>query len=130
MPSLLSSAVFLALWLSFWANPALAQDTCYNVRINHKGSNGAAITVDSTTGGVVIVDANTSRCTLTIINETANPMRCAPSTGPYALTVSTTVGAYIPPGTYPVFGKSSREQWKCIRTTGTSATVSILEDLP
>lgn len=118
--------------LAWWLSPSslAAQDGCYNVRINHKGTAGASITVDATAGGVVVADRNTSRCGLTFINETANAMRCAPATGEYALVVTATVGAYIPPGTYPVFGRAAREQWKCIRTGASSASVSILEDMP
>lgn len=113
------------------ASHAQAQNpACYSMQINAKGSSGAAITVDGTTGGIVIADANSSRCALTIINETANPMRCAPSTGKYALTVSVSVGAYMPATYYPVFGRAAQEQWKCARTTGTSATITVIEDLP
>lgn len=123
----LFGSMLLGLPIRVWAqtNPA-----CFSIQINAKGSSGAAITVDATAGGVVIADGNTSRCALTIINETSNPMRCAPSTGKYALTVSSTVGAYIPPGAYPVFGRAAQEQWKCVRTGGTSASVTVLEDLP
>lgn len=103
---------------------------CQNTRINHKGSSGAAITVDATAGGVLIAEANTSRCALTIVNETANPMRCAPSTGSYALTVTSSVGGYIPPTAFPVFGIAAQEAWKCIRTGGSSATITVFEELP
>ena len=43
-----------------------AQDerACNSVRINAKGTAGAAITVDATVGGVVVAEANTSRCAI------------------------------------------------------------------
>lgn len=104
---------------------------CSSHRVNHKGA-GAAITVDATTGGVVVADANESRCHLWIVNETANAMRCGPSTGKYAITVSATVGFLMPASTapFPIPGSSAKDEWKCIRTGGVSATVDILESLP
>lgn len=113
---------------SVQANPI----QCPSHRINHKGSSGAAVTVDATAGGIVVAEANTSRCHLWIINETANAMRCAPSTGKYALTVSATVGLLWPANTapFPVPGLQAQDEWKCIRTGGSSATVGVVEALP
>lgn len=106
------------------------QPWCVSHRINAKGSSGAAITVSSTP--VVVADANTSRCHLWVTNETANAMRCAPSTGKYALTVSATVGFLWPANTapFPVPGNYAQDEWKCIRTGGTDATVNVLENIP
>lgn len=113
-----------------WGGASEAEQSCTNVRINAKGSSGAAITVDATAGGVTVADANTSRCALTLVNETANAMRCAPDTGPYPLTVTATVGAYMPPTAYPVFGQAAQQRWKCIRTGGSSAIITVIEELP
>lgn len=106
--------------------------TCSSHRVNHKGTSGAGITVDNTTAGVVIAEANESRCHLWVTNETANPMRCAPSTGKYALVVSSTVGFLMPANTapFPIPGENAKDEWRCIRTGGSSATVNTLESLP
>lgn len=105
---------------------------CTAQRINHKGTAGAAITVDATAGGIVVAEANTSRCHLWIVNETANAMRCAPSTGKYPLVVSATVGFLMPANTapFPVPGENAQDEWKCIRTGGSSATINVLENMP
>lgn len=125
--------ILIALACLAWATAASAQQpACVGSRINAKGTAGAGITVDATAGGIVVADANTARCHLWIINETANPMRCAPSTGKYALTVSSTVGFLWPANTgpFPVPGAYAQDEWKCIRTGGSSATVSVMEALP
>lgn len=119
----------LGLWL-LGVRLASAQDTCGDIRVNQKGTSGASITVDATVGGVVVAEANTSRCKLTLINETANPLRCAPSGGKYPVTVTTTAGLYLPTGVYVVFGRAAKGEWKCIRSTGTSTTLSVAEELP
>jgi hypothetical protein len=105
---------------------------CSQVRINAKGTSGASITVDSTTGGILVADANTARCALWIKGDTVNPMRCGPSTGPYAIVVSTTAGFLWPLAAEnaPILGWAASEAWRCIRTTGTSNAVSVMEMLP
>jgi hypothetical protein len=96
------------------------------------GTSGAKITIDATAGGILVATANTARCGLWIKSETANPMRCAPATGPYALVVSATVGFFWPLAAEnpPILGWAAGEAWKCFRTTGTSNDVSVMELLP
>lgn len=110
----------------------LAQDSqpqCHDMRLNAKGAAGASITVS--TAAVAIVDANPSRCRLTISNETANPIKCAESTGKYILTPSATVGLSIPGNTVWVIDTQAGQQaWSCIRQGGTDSSVSVAEDLP
>jgi hypothetical protein len=120
-----------SLWLLLvLAGAAWAETPCTQVRINNKSSSGGSITVDATAGGITIVEKNTSRCGFVIVNETTNGMRCAPSTGAYAMTVTSTVGATMPTSVYPAFGRSAQEEWRCIRTGGSSPTVTIIEDMP
>lgn len=122
----------LCLVLLWSALAAASEPVCVSRRVNHKGSSGAGITVDNTAGGVVVAEANSSRCHLWIVNETANAMRCAPSTGKYAMTVSSTEGFLWPANTgpFPIPGAYAQDEWKCIRTGGSSATASVLETLP
>lgn len=104
--------------------------SCYQVRINNKGSSGASITVDNTSGGVVVAEANTARCSLAIRNETSNPMRCGPATGSNAITVSSTVGFLLDNTVVLTAETDGQQQWNCIRTTGTNTTVSVAEGMP
>lgn len=120
----------LVIGLGIIALPSGPEAACYNTRINNKGSGGAAITIDNTTGGVPIVDAVSARCGFTIINKTSNPINCAPSTGPYPLVVSATVGLYVPANVYPVLGTGGQQAWKCFQAGASSATVTISEDMP
>lgn len=126
--------LFLAILIMMITCISSGADTplCTATRVNAKGSSGVAVTVDATAGGVVVADANESRCHLWIVNETANPMRCAPSSGKYPLTVSSTAGFLWPASTapFPVPGAFAKDEWKCIRTGGSSATVGTLESLP
>jgi hypothetical protein len=120
-------------WRTWTPEPTYAQSperACAQSRVNVKGTNGAVVTVDATAGGIIVADSNPSRCFLWINNDTVNPMRCAPSTGPYALVVSATVGFLWPVSPAPILGWAAAEQWKCFRTTGVSATVSTMEGLP
>ncbi len=124
MQLLLAFLLFLSLTLPAWSAP------CNQVRINNKGSSGASITVDATATGVVVAEANGSRCSLAIRNESANPMRCAPSTGPTALTVTSTVGFLLDNTVALTAEWDGVQEWRCIRTTGSSTTVSVAEGLP
>lgn len=101
---------------------------CNNVRINAKGTAGAAVSVTNTAGGILVVDENTSRCRLTFINETANPYRCAQSTGhpDYLLVPSATVGMWMP--AVFTFPQSGQQAWRCFAST--TATISVVEELP
>lgn len=125
----------LILMLLISVGSALAQSperACSETRINAQGSSGAAITVDATAGGIVVALQNASRCFLLIKSDSVNPMRCAPSTGPYKLVVSATVGFLWPLAAEPslIMGWAATEEWRCFRTTGTSNTVSVMEGLP
>lgn len=102
---------------------------CHDFRINAKGTSGAAIAVS--TAVVPVVDANTSRCRLTITNATANPVNCAETTGKYALVPSATVGLTIPGNTILVIPTQAGQQaWSCIQQGGTASSVTVGEDLP
>lgn len=101
---------------------------CFTSRINDQGVGGAAITIGTT--ATAVVAATKDRCGFTLINETANPYRCGPTSGTTALTVTTTVGAYIPASVYPVFGQAGAQAWSCIRTGASSAILSVIEDMP
>jgi len=103
--------------------------SCHDFRINAKGTAGAAIAVSTVV--VPIVDANTSRCRLTITNATANPVNCAETTGKYTLTPSATVGLTIPGNTILTIPTQAGQQaWSCIRQGGTDSSVTVGEDLP
>jgi hypothetical protein len=108
----------------------LAQEGgCKDIRINAKGTSGAAISVD--TAVVPIADKNTSRCRLIIVNETANPARCAETTGQFVLTPSTTVGLFIPASTIVTLpSPASQQAWSCIKQGATLTTLSVAEELP
>lgn len=127
---LLLTLVGVLLALPILAGAESSERACASIRVNAKGVAGASVVVDGTVGGVVVADANTSRCMLWLDNDTANAMRCAPSSGPYALVVSTTVGFLWPATTVPILGWAAQNEWKCIRTTGTSTAVSVMEGLP
>lgn len=103
--------------------PPPADAQCKTVTINEKGTGNASITVDSTAGGVTVLDAKTLRCGATIYNSGTANMRCAPTT----VTVTSTVGHLIPNGVALVLGAEGQQAWKCIRTTGTSTTAEIAE---
>jgi len=124
MPTyLVTFLLLLALALPAWSAP------CNQVRINTQNS-GSSITVDGTSGGIVVAPANTTRCSLALRNESANPMRCAPSTGPTALTVTSTVGFLLDNTVVLTAEWDGVQEWRCIRTTGSSTTVSVAEGLP
>ncbi len=102
---------------------------CHDIRVNAKGTNGAAIAVS--TAVVPVVDANASRCRLTIVNETANAARCAETTGKYLLTPSATVGLFVAGNsTLALHSQAAQQAWSCIRQGGTDTAVSVAEDLP
>lgn len=112
--------------------PSLAQAqnlACQTVRINSSGTAGADITVDGTAGGVTVMPRLQARCGAIIFNSGSAPMRCAPSTGPWALTVSGTVGTLINNGSALVLGNEGQDLWKCIRTAG-STTANVTEAVP
>jgi hypothetical protein len=124
--------MIILLGLLACAAPVLAQNerACTQSRVNGAGTAGATITIDATVGGVLIAEANTSRCSLWINNETVNPIRCAPSTGKYPVVVSATAGFLWPSTNTPILGWQAGEAWKCIRTGATSSAVSTIEGLP
>lgn len=109
---------------------ALAQNTgaCRATRINDRGSSGADVAVDNTSGGVTVMAALDARCGAIIVNTGTGTaaMRCAQST----LTVTSTVGFLLNPGDALVLGNESQQAWKCIRTTGSSTTANVIEAIP
>lgn len=111
------------------AVPALRRNSvygrpCLNTRGNDLGTLGADVTVDDTEFGVAVMVADPARCSATIINTSSNPMRCAAVGDP----LSSTQGVYVP-GAGSLAVTSPRE-WRCIRTGGSSATVSVVELVP
>jgi hypothetical protein len=127
------SSLVLVLACMLWSAQgvqAQSERACSNVRVNGKGAAGASITVDATVGGVVVAESNESRCAITFINETVNPLRCAPSTGKYPVVPTTTAGILIPASWYLTIGWAADAEWKCIRSTGTSTTLTVVEELP
>jgi hypothetical protein len=121
-----SLLVLLTLWpAGLWAQ----EGGCKDIRINAKGTSGAAISVD--TAVVPIADKNSSRCRLIIVNETANPARCAETTGQFPLTPSATVGLFIPASTIVTLPSAASPQaWACIKQGATLTTLSVAEELP
>lgn len=117
---LLSSGV----WLSY----ADLNRYCPNPRVNAQGTSNQDITIDATAGGILILAQDPNRCSAMIINVT-NPIRCGPSTGAGAMTVTSTAGLLLSAGAG--IGLSVEdgvtEAWKCIRTTASSSTVSVVE---
>lgn len=112
-----------------WAQnvyPDPSSDPCRNVGINLQGASNADITADNTAGGVLVMAANVQRCGALITNSSANDMRCA-RTG---VTASSTVGYFVRANTTLELGPEGKDAWRCIRTGGSSATVSVLEKIP
>jgi hypothetical protein len=107
----------------------LAQEGgCKDIRINAKGTSGAPITVS--TVAVPIAEANTARCRLYLINESANSVRCAETTGKYPLTPTTTVGFFLAGNTTLMLPSFAAQQaWSCIRVTA-DGIINVLEELP
>ena len=101
-----------------------ADAACKTVLMNAKGTAGATVTVDSTAGGITVLDALTSRCGALVQNEAGGgDMRCASGT----LAPTTTVGVLIQAGQSLSLGLEAQQLVKCIRTGATSATVSTVE---
>lgn len=119
----MKNALLAALALVLTALPAAAQPLCDETVINQKGSSNADVTVDSTAGGVRVMDASTTRCCALIHNSGEGDMRCAPT----SLVVTTTKGALVPSGQSLVLGIEGREAWNCIRTADTSTTANVVE---
>jgi len=119
---------FLTVMLCVTVTAVAQQRACNSVIINSKGTSNADITVDSTAGGVTVLDANNQRCSAIIIETAGNQIRCAPAN----LTVTTTVGFPLKAFS-DVAGLNLSErdgvklEWKCIRTGASSGTVSVME---
>jgi hypothetical protein len=128
--SLLCIGVLLG-WMTL-ASAQSPERACSQIKVNALGTAGAAITIDATSGGILVASKNDARCGLLIKSESVNPMRCGPSTGPYAIVVSSTVGFLWPlVAEDPLWlGWGAQEAWRCFRTTGTSNPVSVLEMVP
>jgi hypothetical protein len=98
---------------------------CRKVKTNLKGSPaGTTITISSS--AVIVADANTSRCALTIHNTSANAVLCR-SAGDG--TPTATVGKTIAGGASVSLGTEGQEQWQCIRASS-DATVDVMEGYP
>lgn len=98
-----------------------------SVVINDKGTTNADITVDATAGGVAVMDAKTARRGAIIRNSAATSGTAAMRCGPASLTVTATAGTLLNPGEALTLGSEGQEAWKCIRTTGSSATANVTE---
>lgn len=110
-----------------WPDPVQAGPLCTITKVNLQGASSADITVDATAGGVTVLAADSNRCEALIQNSGAAAMRCAPTT----ITVTSTVGFYVPAAGTLALGVEGQQAWKCIRTTGSSTTASVAEaDLP
>lgn len=122
-------AAVLGVWLVM---PGFAHAQCRHTIINELGSGwsataaGADITIDATSGGVSITAAKTLRCGGTFKNVGTAAMRC----GPTGQSIDSTHGALLNPGDYVNFGSEFQEVWKCIRTTGSSTSVNVVEAVP
>lgn len=106
-----------------WPEPAHAAPLCDVSKVNLQGASNADVTVDATAGGVAVLAADTTRCAALIKNSGAAAMRCGPTT----ITVSATVGFPVGAGETLVLGDEGKQAWKCIRTTGSSTTASVIE---
>ena len=83
------------------------------------------LVVDSTAGGVTVLTANMQRCQALIQNTGTAPMSCAP----LPTVVTAAVGVLVQGGQTLEMGVEGQQQWNCIRTTGTSTTVTRVETL-
>ena len=128
----MKSVLLFTLCLCALAVPAWATDfqpansACLTVSVNLQGSAGAGITVDATSGGVTVMAANAKRCGAIITNYGAADIRCVSSTQ----TPTATVGYPVPAGQSLRLGLEGQQAYKCIRTTGTSAEVDVIEAVP
>ena len=96
---------------------------CTNIATNSQGSAGVPVVVDATAGGITVLAASSTRCGGVILNESSGAdMRCRWDANP-----TSTVGFLVPVGTSVRFGFEGQQALKCIRTGGTSATVSTWE---
>lgn len=131
IPFLVLTSYFIPSFLgvSYAQSPERA---CSQIKVNAQGTAGASITVDATATGILVAAKNEARCGLLIKSDSVNPMRCGPSTGPYAIVVSATVGFLWPLAAEDALwlGWGAQEAWRCFRTTGTSNAVSVIELLP
>jgi hypothetical protein len=116
----------LVLW--GWALPALAQQpfqcTPQTSRVN-RANNKTDITVGATPVQVIVADA--ARCSVFLRNKGAAAMRCLPVVEG-APTAS--VGYEFAPGDQVLMTTEGREAWHCVRTTGTSTTVTTMDHMP
>jgi hypothetical protein len=103
------------------AQVSLVEDGCLTRAVDTMPAGD--ITIDATAGGVQVLATNTKRCSALIVNSGVAPMRC----GPAGVTVSATVGVPLGAGASLPLNRSSRSAWKCIRTTGTSTSATIVE---
>ena len=108
--------------LSVVSPPSAA--ACKTVTVNAQGTGSADVTVDATATGVSVMAALATRCGALILNSGAADMRCAPST----VTVTSTVGFFVPAGQALRLSEEGQQAWRCIRTTGTSTSASIAEE--
>lgn len=108
---------------------------CQKSGVNLQGASNADITIDNTAGGITVMAANyqsttqplSGRCGASIKNETGGgAIRC----GPVTMTVTTTAGFFLAAGDVLNLGPEGQEAWKCIRTTASSGTVSVIEAIP
>ena len=100
---------------------------CKTTTVNAQGVGNAGVVVDATAGGITVLAASTTRCQAILHNlQGGGDALCAPTT----ITVTTTVGFYIPAGQSLSLGDEAQQAWKCIRQAGTSATFYVAEATP
>ena len=100
---------------------------CKTTTINSQGVANAGVVVDATAGGVTVLAASATRCGAVLHNlQGGGDALCAPT----AITVTTTVGFYLPAGQSLALGEEAQQAWKCIRQAGVSATFYVAEATP
>lgn len=105
---------------------APASASCKTTVVNAQGVANAGIAVDATAGGVTVLAASATRCDALITNQGSGDMLCGPST----ITVTTTVGFYVPAGGMLALGDAGQQAWKCIRQAAVSTTAYVAEAKP
>ena len=116
------TVLLLALWYcAASAQVVLTEDACLTRAIITMPSGD--ITIDATAGGIQVLAANAKRCNALIINGGNAALRGCPSW----ITVSASVGVTLGAGQSLPLDRDGRAAWRCIRTTGTSTSATIIE---
>lgn len=103
---------------------AVAQN-CRGVKVNTQ--NAKQCQTISTTA-VTVATANTSRCSLLIVNNSTNTMNCTDVDKDGAPTA--TLGMAVPPGQGLGLNLEGQGRWQCIRSGASDAIACVAEGLP